>query len=416
MLNLKNIAEEFERLSFKKFTLKTKEIPLLNSENENGENILFFMNDLKKIKYLILECGIPCHTISKDKMSPLWFKGKEAVKYMTGMGGVINVDVMYSTPMDFATPEEARGLLAKGYNVNECLFNQYMTKLTYEEEVEKLNILIEHGLDMSQLSPLIYLTEKRFLDVLNGYNIKANIYIESLKNTEEDSYFFIKMLDMGKEDNLQMFVNNHYSRKEQREELIKRVILNSIPLVTRNVFNNINYECIFDSLVKYTKFDPHSFEISWKPWFFCFNYLDIKNYLDTKNIDVYKKTSAGKTYLFHLDDLDCVYQLCKENCQFLLEKDNRGDNFAQSGYAHSKMRLLEEYIEYPIEKWNIEFSKIFFEECVKPLLEGEVNFMKREVMEKPGVAILVSQWEKEVLLSDMKNKVVQLKKVNQERI
>jgi len=117
----------------------------LHEIGDSDRNILFFLDDLDKIKYLVEVKGVNVNQVSEDERNPMFFREADVVEFYHTKGLNINaVDDNNNSVYTFADLDTAKKLLELGLDLSKDLisdlFNHHSSFID-ETTYDKYNLL-----------------------------------------------------------------------------------------------------------------------------------------------------------------------------------------------------------------------------------------------------------------------------------
>jgi len=328
-VNLNN--KDFD--SFKIIVSQLERNGKLHDIDDHGRNILFWMEDLDKVKYLVEEMHVNCNLFSDNKCTPIFFRNPEVTQFYFREGLDINSksNDCFSV-LSVASRETTEKLVNLGVNINDKYVFLCWDRSGEDKEdfYWKINFLYSKGMDIKDIMYIYYCKDNILLDIIhkNGFKIPEQDFCNALQS----------MINYNDTASLS-FMYEHYIKGKEKEifdEIVqsKKIEINRKMLLFFHQTGLINnsYDKINDM-----------------PWFFTATLnKELLNFFhkdDPENF--YKKDSMNNNILFYKNkgkfydnDLKELISLIYIVPELVFEKNKQDLNFFETMDSEEQVSFI----------------------------------------------------------------------------
>lgn len=290
----------------------------LHEIGDSDRNILFFVEDLDKIKYLVEVKGVNVNQVSEDERNPMFFREADVVEFYHTKGLNINaVDDNNNSVYTFADLDTSKKLLELGLDLSKNLisdlFNHHSSFID-ETTYDKYNLLFEYGFKLPETISHYELcrNKKLFIDVLDrGYTIK-----------EDEYHDFFTRIVAEKIDTLSILLERVIDTKEKKDTTFNNLVKN---------INRYNSPSIYiEAAENYLDIDLHNHKINNIPWFLQYKVDDsFIKLMNRKKINYFGVDDDGRSIIFHRNSFHEIKLILDSHFESLKKKDKFGKTFAE---------------------------------------------------------------------------------------
>lgn len=290
----------------------------LHEIGDSDRNILFFVEDLDKIKYLVEVKGVNVNQVSEDERNPMFFREADVVEFYHTKGLNINaVDDNNNSVYTFADLDTSKKLLELGLDLSKNLisdlFNHHSSFID-ETTYDKYNLLFEYGFKLPETISHYELcrNKKLFIDVLDrGYTIK-----------EDEYHDFFTRIVAEKIDTLSILLERVIDTKEKKDTTFNNLVKN---------INRYNSPSIYiEAAENYLDIDLHNHKINNIPWFLQYKIDDsFIKLMNRKKINYFGVDDDGRSIIFHRNSFHEIKLILDSHFESLKKKDKFGKTFAE---------------------------------------------------------------------------------------
>lgn len=290
----------------------------LHEIGDSDRNILFFLDDLDKIKYLVEVKGVNVNQVSEDERNPMFFREADVIEFYHTKGLNINaVDDNNNSVYTFADLDTAKKLLELGLDLSKDLisdlFNHHSSFID-ETTYDKYNLLFEYGFKLPETISHYELcrNKKLFIDVLDrGYTIK-----------EDEYHDFFTRIVAEKIDTLSILLERVIDTKEKKNTTFNNLVKN---------INRYNSPSIYiEAAENYLDIDLHNHKINNIPWFLQYKVDDsFIKLMNRKKINYFGVDDDGRSIIFHRNSFHEIKLILDSHFESLKKKDKFGKTFAE---------------------------------------------------------------------------------------
>lgn len=326
-------------------------------------NILFFINELDKVKYLVEEKKVDITVESNSKSTPMFFKNTEIIEYYHKKGLKIqhkseDEHNLYST----VSFEAAKKLIELGLKLKGDMISplfSYPSSMINEETYQKYNLLFEHGYEIK--------TPVSFYRYIRNPRLFKDLIDKSFHFPEREyPHLFLLALSENKTESINLCMEHLFKTKLQKEKLFQDII---------NTIDTYNQTGFFlKKISHYLEIDLKNYKIDGVPWYFNYKLDKLAvEYLNDNQIPFDKEKHHSQSILFYKYRFQEIEQIVKNNLNLLIEKDSSGRNFLE---MMEEVRL-NDFIFFLYEDGSDTLNKIVKEELLFPsFLKGTLNLGK----------------------------------------
>lgn len=351
-VNLNN--KNFE--SFKRIVIELKNNGSLHDIDKHGRNILFWMEDLDKVKYLVEEMQVNYNLFSDNKCTPVFFRNPEVTEFYFKKGLDINSksNDCFSV-LSVASKETTDKLVNLGVNINDkyvflCWDRSGKDK---EDFYWKINFLYSKGMNIKDIRYISYCKDPILLDIMhkNGFKIPEQDFFNALQS----------MINYNDTASLN-FIYEHYIKGKEKEIFDEMVQSKKIEI-------NIKMFLFF---YQTGLIDSSGYKINDTPWFFTatLNEELLKFFHKDEPENFYKKDNLNNNILFYKNkgkfydnDLKELISLIYIVPELVFEKNNQDLNFFETMDSEDQVS----FISYTLDEVSSAEEKREYEcnPCVK---------------------------------------------------
>lgn len=374
----------------------------LHEIGDLDRNILFFVDDLDKIKYLIEVKGVNVNQVSEYGRNPMFFGKADVVEFYYSKGVDINaIDDDNNSVYTFADLDTSKKLLELGLDLNEnlisALFNHHSSFID-ETTYDKYNLLFDYGFKLPETISHYELcrNKKLFIDVLDrGYTIKEDEYHD----------FFTRII-AEKIDTLSILLERVINTKEKKDITFNNLVKNI------NRYNSPSE--YIEAAEKHLDIDLHNHKINSIPWFLQYkvDYSFIK-LMNKKKINYLGVDDDGKSIIFHRNSFNEIKLTLGDHFESLKKKDKFGKTFAEYMNGDKLADFIDEVYDDYIQKnyeskdlHNYLRKKVLVPLYAKGKLDLDINKIKN----------YKEEFQEDFIEYEKKNLVKELAKVKNTKI
>lgn len=405
--------KNLNKLDFKSFQdeiLYLIEKNKLHYKDKHGRNLLFWMDDIQKVKYLVNDLNVEYDLLSDNNCSPIFFKNPEVTEFYFHKGLDINKESndCFSV-LSVANPETTMKLVELGVNLNDAnVFSSWIPKSEYEKQKEKVNLfhnkirfLYSKGMSVKNIPYFHYDDDLELLKIMTDNKYEMNL-----------SGMFYALNSMLRDNNIPLinYLNENYLKKNINDFFSSILSKNNF-IINLKMLNFLNENYEIDTKLK----------VDGLPWFFkAILSEDAMVFLEETNTNFYEKNDMAESIIFyknksisHDDNMDELFVLINFSPELMLEKNNNGLNFFEVMDNKEKNRFIEliiiniqdqEYEENEIvKKENENFYNNIIEKVVFPYIEKNGGDFLNKNEESSILKEKYSQYEKEKIKKNINN-------------
>lgn len=346
----KNITEKISKMSLETFHDFYANLPdkgydyATGLRNLDKENLIFYVNDLEKVKYLLEELKISIRIQTPLGNSVIFGKNREVTEYYLDIGFphyAINMNRLSN--LSWASSEMTKFFLEEKKlgevkNICENIMRGFIEPNDY---LEKVNYLLENNflaIQDIQENPELARYIKHcpgLLNTLIKHGLTMDIYFVSP--------LVIRLAHQEATEEI-LILTEKFMQTEEKKKLLMENILLSLTGDSRSVPNPHK---IVDFMVKNLNFDIHNYKINGKPWFFD-TYLKISDldYYIKANVNIGKTNNAGENILFYTNSLSSIRMLLNYNRELMFKKNNNDHYFIENLPEQDCKQLLRSIFEH----------------------------------------------------------------------
>lgn len=342
----------------------------LHDIDDHGRNILFWMEDLDKVKYLVEEMHVNCNLFSDNKCTPIFFRNPEVTEFYFREGLDINSksNDCFSV-LSVASKETTKKLVNLGVSINDkyVFLSWDLSGKDKEDFYWKINFLYSKGMDVKDIMYIHYCKDPVLLDIIhkNGFKIPEQDLCNALQS----------MINYNDTASLS-FMYEHYIKGKEKEIFDKIVQSENIE-INRKMFLFFYQTGLINN--SYDKIND-------MPWFFkaTLNKELLKFFHKDEPENFYKKDSLSNNILFYKnkgkfygDDLkelislihivpELVFEKNKQNLNFFETMDSK-DKMSFISYTIDEVSSIEENREYEYNT-SVKNEKHIFENILENII------------------------------------------------
>lgn len=388
-------------LEFKCYVASLEEKGFLNTVNKSGVNLLFFIDNIEQMKYLIDVKKMDCHIFSNNNTTPIFLKNAEVTEYLYHKGLSINqINDDGDSVLCCASFDTTRKLVELGVDFR---YGDLTLWENLEKGYEKTRFLLENGYieKVSEIPETNYINDPDFCDLFIKHGLKIT---ESL--IHKDLQYILWLNYENKENKKATDILIKYYMKDEKNKEYVRDFLLSTEAFRENKNNGYN-------LFLYKKYlcgDLNKELINGIPWFYHIRlYEDTIELLKTYNVDLTRTTKENRN-IFHYFDFTDGYDMALKFPEMFYKESQKGQSFFAEKSLEEKKHYILSLLKvsmfssdlFPltedIKKW---IEKVIFKELVfnDNLAVERSEIKKNEIFAAPYI-----EYEKKILESEIKIK------------
>jgi len=372
MACMESEKEKFKKMSFEEFKVYVameEEQGFLHTVPKTGVNLVFLIDDLDKMQYLIDVKHVNFNIKSNNGTTPIFYKNPEVTEYLFNKGLSINQknqDDM--TVLLGANYDTAKKLIELGVEFGE---EDISIQSFIDKPYEKAELIMQHGfLDkFDQVDSYMYGRESKLLSLLINYGMKISI--------DNFDRIFQNFILNYTEESLDIFFKHYVCSKELKDTAL-------CFLLSDDCFKRSGYRSsMWDYAERYLIADLNSTVVHGIPWFFNLRFSEnLMHCLNEKNVDISKIAENGNTWLSYNDFYGSL-SLLKKHPKMIAVCNHKGENFFSIKKIEEKINFISDYIEFSeifvnkeIEQqlcFDIIFPELFLNERLEKTKELVVN-------------------------------------------
>lgn len=402
----KDITDNITKMSMEEFLMFYSNLPELAYEPAIGErsldkkNLIFYVNDLEKVKYLIEEVGIAIKLQTACCNSVIFGKNKEVTEYYVKAGFppyLVNMDKI--STLSWASSEVTKFLLEE-------------TNLTKRSDVIYKNIMLGFIDKKDYFKKANYLLDNHFMSAQDfEKDMWLPAYIEYCPeilglliknefclNLKSASQLMIKLLGRDLYESAHLLKETCVQTEEQKKAFIKRIIndISGPDFIIKNPYK------VIDFMIKYLDFPAKNYINDGKPWFFNtqMGKEDIE-YYDKNNINLEQEDDKGNSLLVYASYWD-IKNLLQKHINLLSKLNHNKKYFIEVVSQEEGMNILSSVFRQENIHSKIDYAlkhKLVFPLISQGRLLHYIDFLKR----LPTFETDFIEWQKNVLNEAISN-------------
>lgn len=416
--NYEAISEYFKNMNFTDF-VKYSHSLIDNNETDptyevSKDNILLFIDDLDKVKFLVEQKNLSQNIVSPNYSSVLFYKNPEVTEYYYQKGvSILSPNSDDESPLSVASLETTKKLFELGVTVDYRVLFQYTDAELLRQKIKFLmenfqgephelfdEQVLHHSIDRKFLENVLF----KDIEFLQQFNDYFNSELTDHNKGLFLSHYLLYFRDMHDFNTISSAFNIDDKNKEKiYDQLLLNLKKNKdFPLSADNIFQTLDM-------------DIHNKEIYNKPWFFHFDLSEeLLDVLVNMNVDVCKKDINNETWLFNIKEKFTIYPsaylLSKKDYSFMLVKNNEDKNFlenydltpntydlskSEDPFVFSKF-ISDTFYDHVFEP---DFSQFIKMQLIFPsLAQGNIHLNSNNLFLPDAIAAKISaefsEWEK----------------------